>query len=92
MPRTIGSLHVNSLATFEVNGPICIEMVAIGTKGSGGNTLTLYDGDAVNGEQIIIIDTTDGKPGVPLLRTVRNKLTAVCATGVAADVAICYSP
>lgn len=63
--------------------------VVINTKGASANVLTLYDNTAASGTVIAVIDTTDSTPREYNL-SLQKGLTAVLATGTAADVTITF--
>lgn len=89
--------YLNKNATTQIRppGPIpALLRVTVNTKGAGGNTLTLYDGDGASSPVIAIIDTTAASFPLTLdykLRLLHGILTAVLATGTAADVTIVTS-
>ncbi len=62
--------------------------ITINTKGTAANTLTLYDNTAASGTVIAIIDTTAAIGTLIYAATLNTGLTAVLATGGAADITV----
>jgi hypothetical protein len=65
--------------------------VTVNTKGASGNTLTLYDNTGASGTVIAVIDTTAQVGVLNFGVGFSTGLTAVLATGTAADVTIAWA-
>lgn len=77
--------------TAIVGAPCELTSVIINSKGVTGNTLTLYDNaTAASGTVIAVIDTTSVVGDIQYDILVKNGITAIMATGTAADVTICW--
>lgn len=84
--------HLNANGTTVLTSVGCkLHTVSINTKGAAANTLTLYDGTVAQNVIIAIIDTVNLATNVLVYDVdTRNGLTAVMATGTAADVTISF--
>jgi hypothetical protein len=84
--------HLNANATTVLANTSCILAgVTINTKGATANTLTLYDNTAGSGAVIAVIDTTANVGFIQFQNILcKNGLTAVIASGTAADVTIAF--
>jgi hypothetical protein len=79
--------HLAANATTLVNPQATtLYAVTINTKGASSNTLTLQDG--TGGPTIAVIDTTSNVGTLFFKAQCKNGLSAVMATGTAADVTI----
>jgi hypothetical protein len=83
--RNYSHLNANGTTTL-ASTPVELHTVTINTKGASANTLTLSDG----ANTIAVIDTTTGTETLTFDCQCRSGLTAVLATGTAADVTICF--
>ncbi len=83
--------HLNANGTTVIRtGAGMLGNVTINTKGATANTLTLYDNTAASGTVIAVIDTTAQVQVLNFEVAFATGLTAVLATGTAADVTIGY--
>jgi hypothetical protein len=82
------NLNANGTTTLK-SGKGFLSKVTINTKGASANTLTLYDNTTGSGTKIATIDTTAGGT-LPYDIEFSTGLTAVLATGTAADVTISF--
>lgn len=64
--------------------------VSINTKGASANVLTIYDSLTGSGTKIGTFDTTAGPAYIPLNAAFATGLSAVLATGTAADITFVY--
>lgn len=80
-------LAANATTTLK-NSPGVLRRVTIGVKGLTANTLTLYDNTAGSGTILAVIDTTAAVGTLTYDATFSIALTAVVATGTAADLVV----
>jgi hypothetical protein len=84
-------VHLNANGTTVVQaGAGVLQGININTKGASANTLTLYDNTAASGTVIAVIDTTGGTAALRFDVKFATGLTAVLATGTAADITVSY--
>lgn len=85
--------HLNANGTTTLRtGPGVLHAVALNTKGAAANTLTLYDNTAASGTVIAVIDTVNLNTNMLLYDVAfAIGLTAILATGTAADVTISWA-
>ena len=85
-------VHLNANGTTLVLGTsLRMGLVVINTKGATGNTLTLHNATTADASKIIaVIDTTTALGTLEYGGLALNALTAVLATGTAADVTISW--
>lgn len=87
--------HMAALGTLVIaSHPSILRGININTKGATANTLTLFDNaGAASGAIVAVIDTTAGPASYYFGSTgaqLDNGLTAVMATGTAADVTFIF--
>lgn len=67
-----------------------LKKVVINSKGASSNVLTLYDNPDNAGQVIGVIDTTDAVGTLEYDIDLKQGLTAVLATGTAADITLVW--
>jgi len=84
--------HLNSTGTTTIkSGAGILRRVVINTKGTGSNTLTIYDNTSGSGTVIAAIDTVNGVSGhFEYNVAFSTGLTVVDATGTSADITVIY--
>ena len=84
--------HLNSTGTTTIkSGAGILRRVVINTKGTGSNTLTIYDNTSGSGTVIAAIDTVNGVSGHFEYNVAFSiGLTVVNATGTSADITVIY--
>jgi len=84
--------HLNSTGTTTIkSGAGILRRVVINTKGTGSNTLTIYDNTSGSGTVIAAIDTANGVSGhFEYNVAFSTGLTVVDATGTSADITVIY--
>ena len=90
--KTSSFSHITTNTTTTVkSGAGVLRRIVINNKGSGANTLTIYDNTSGSGTTIGIIDTVDGVSGhFEYGVSFSTGLTIVTANGTAADVTVIY--
>lgn len=83
-------LNANGTTTIKSSSGV-LHTVSINTKGATANTVTLYDNTAGSGTVIAVVDTTLGIQTLFFDVVFQTGLTAVVATGTAADLTIAYT-
>jgi len=84
------NLTANGTTVCRTGGGI-LHSVTLNDAGASANVLTLYDNTAGSGTTIATIDTTEAKACFIFDAGFDTGLTAVLATGTAANVTITYS-
>ena len=84
--------HLNSTGTTTIkSGAGILRRVVVNTKGTGSNTLTIYDNTSGSGTVIAAIDTVNGVSGhFEYNVAFSTGLTVVDATGTSADITVIY--
>jgi len=84
--------HLNSTGTTTIkSGAGILRRVVINTKGTGSNTLTIYDNTSGSGTVIAAIDTANGVScHFEYNVAFSTGLTVVDATGTSADITVIY--
>lgn len=90
--KTSSFSHITTNTTTTVkSGAGVLRRIVINTKGSGANTLTIYNNTSGSGTTIGIIDTVNGVSGhFEYGVSFSTGLTIVTANGTAADVTVIY--
>lgn len=92
-PATYKNLTANATTTLK-SGAGRLYAITLNTKGASANTLTVYDNTAASGTKIGTFDTVNGVIGLmfeaPFGVNFSTGLTAVLATGTAADVTFVF--
>lgn len=81
-------IAANGTTVIQAAQPVVLAVVTINTRGTAGNTLTLYDGPNASSSVIATIDTTVSIGTLLYEVNTNTGLTAVMATGGAADVTV----
>lgn len=87
-PAASTRISTNSTVDGIKTGAGSLERVCIGVKGATGNLLTLYDNTTATGTVLAVIDTTDRVGCLEYSIRFATGLSAILATGTAADVVI----
>ena len=83
--------NINATGTTTIkSGAGILRRVVINTKGTGSNTLTIYDNTSGSGTVIATIDTTDKTANIDYGLAFSTGLTVVDATGTSADITVIY--
>ena len=84
--------HLNSTGTTTIkSGAGILRRVVINTKGTGSNTLTIYNNTSGSGTVIAAIDTVNGVSGhFEYNVAFSTGLTVVDASGTSADITVIY--
>lgn len=85
---TFTHLAANATTNAIATAPATLKRVIINTKGAAANTLTLYDGITAVGTVIAVIDTTGATQSIDFDILLGTGLSAIMATGTAADITI----
>lgn len=85
-------LHLNStgVTLAQKSSLTQLHSITINSKGTSGNTLTVYDSTTSSGSVVAVIDTTSQVGQLLFDVTLVNGLSVVLATGGAADITISY--
>lgn len=83
--------NINATGTTTIkSGAGILRRVVVNTKGTGSNTLTIYDNTSGTGTIIAVIDTTDKTANIDYGLAFSTGLTVVDATGTSADITVIY--
>lgn len=83
--------HLNALGTTTLkSGPGVLHTLVLNSKGASGNTLTLYDSTSGSGTVLAVVDATQNVASLTYDVNFTTGLTAVLATGTAADVSLSW--
>lgn len=83
--------NINATGTTTIkSGAGILRRVVVNTKGTGSNTLTIYDNTSGTGTIIAVIDTTDKTANIDYGLAFSTGLTVVNATGTSADITVIY--